>query len=322
MRSFKRSTGPKAKSITGLYADEIGIAHVRRAVQPMVDQGFKEAARRTQNHIEKVLDYAAEQGWRRKTSARRGPRSPESGASTRSGSHHAAIGWSELPDVIERIRTSDSMGARAFLFMILTATRVSEACEARWSEISFDKAIWSIPAERMKAGVTHDIPLSRQALAILAELKAHRTLSPFVFPGYEARQGISHIKSEGQPRALGRMAVWMLCRRVTEDRASPHGFRSTFRDRRGESGKPREHAERAIAHRIRLSGRSVLCPLDAVGIAPTADAGLGRLRLWRHGRAGQQRGAPPFSGLTDDQDRHQPSRVRGDSRNAVAGQRG
>ena len=171
----------------------------------MVDQGFKEAARRTQNHIEKVLDYAAEQGWR--------PEDKRSAWSSVAGKrskyekrkHHAAIGWSELPDVIERIRTSDSMGARAFLFMILTATRVSEACEARWSEISFDKAIWSIPAERMKAGVTHDIPLSRQALAILAELKAHRTRSPFVFPGYEARQGRSH----SSPRvSRERLAAW------------------------------------------------------------------------------------------------------------------
>ena len=231
-----------AKPISDLYVDQIGIGDVRRAVQPLVDQGWKESARRTQNRIEKALDYAVEQGWR--------PEDKRSAWSSVAGkrskrdkqNHHRAINWSELPTVIERVRLSDSMGARALLFMILTATRVSEAREARWSEISFDKAIWSIPAERMKAGVKHDIPLSRQALAILAELKTHRTRSPFVFPGNDAR--------EGKTRAIGRMAVWMLCLRVTEGRASPHGFRSTFRDWCGDNGKPREHAERALAHKF------------------------------------------------------------------------
>jgi integrase len=95
--------------------------------------------------------------------------------------------------------------------------------------------------------VKHDIPLSRQALAILAELKTHRTRSPFVFPGNAAR--------EGKTRAIGRMAVWMLCGRVTEGAdgkplATPHGFRSTFRDWCGDNGKPREHAERALAHKF------------------------------------------------------------------------
>jgi integrase len=245
LRQWQRSLlgdNAAAKPIADLYVDEIAIADVRRVVQPLVDQGFKDTARRTQNRIEKVLNYAVEQGWR--------PEDKRSAWSSVAGkrnkrdkqNHHLAVGWADLPDVIERIRASDSMGARAFLFMILTATRVSEACEARWSEISFDKAVWLIPAERMKAGVKHDIPLSRQALAVLAELKTHRTRSPFVFPGYDAR--------EGKTRAIGRMAVWMLCKRVTDGKSTPHGFRSTFRDWCGESGKPREHAERAIAHKF------------------------------------------------------------------------
>jgi integrase len=144
--------------------------------------------------------------------------------------------------VIERVRLSDSMGARALLFMILTATRVSEAREARWSEISFDKALWIIPAERMKRRVEHRVPLSRQALAILAELKTHRTRSPFVFPGNDAR--------EGKTRAIGRMAVWMLCGRVTEGAASPHGFRSTFYDWAADKGIADEVTDVCLAHLV------------------------------------------------------------------------
>jgi integrase len=242
LRDWKRSIGVDAKPIADLYVDEIDIGDVRRAVQPLVDRGWKETARRTQNRIEKALDYAAEQGWRPED--KRSAWSSVAGKRTKRDKqkHHPAIGWAELPAVTERVRASDSMGARALLFMILTATRISEACEARWSEISFDKAVWAIPVERMKAGVRHDVPLSRQALAILAELKTHRTKSPFVFPGHDAR--------DGETRAIGRMAVWSLCGRVTEGKASPHGFRSTYRDWCGDNGKPREHAERALAHRF------------------------------------------------------------------------
>jgi integrase len=242
LRDWKRSIGVDAKPIAALYIDQIGIDDIRRAVQPLVDRGFKETARRTQNRIEKALDYAVEQGWRPED--KRSAWSSVAGKRTKRDkqNHYRALEWSLLPSVIERVRLSDSMGARALLFMILTATRISEAREARWSEIDFDRATWVIPAERMKAGVRHEIPLSRQALAILAELRTHRTRSPFVFPGYDA--------SHGKARAIGRMAVWSLCGRVTEGRASPHGFRSTFRDWCGDNGKPREHAERALAHKF------------------------------------------------------------------------
>jgi integrase len=46
------------------------------------------------------------------------------------------------------------------------------------------------------------------------------------------------------------MSVWMLCGRATEGKATPHGFRSTFRDWCGDTGKPREQAERALAHKF------------------------------------------------------------------------
>jgi integrase len=238
-RSLTADNAP-AKPISDLYVDQIGIEDIKRAVQPLVDRGLEETARRTQNRIEKVLNYAVEHGWR--PVDKRSAWSSIAGERPEEPEHHRAIDWAELPTVIERVRASDSMGARALLFMILTATRLSEAREARWSEISFDKALWIIPAERMKLRVEHRVPLSRQALAILAELETHRTRSPFVFPGNEAR--------EGKTRAIGRMAVWMLCGRVTEGRASPHGFRSTFRDWCGDNGKPREHAERALAHKF------------------------------------------------------------------------
>ena len=153
--------------------------------------------------------------------------------------HYRALDWRELPAVVGRVRNSDSLGAKALEFVILTATRISEGLSIRWSEINFDRKVWSIPASRMKKRVSHDVPLSDQAVALLTELKAHRTAGPFVFPGHKERT---------QP--VSRMAVWALCGRATEGRASPHGFRSSFRDWCGDTGQPRELAEMALAHAV------------------------------------------------------------------------
>jgi integrase len=91
--------------------------------------------------------------------------------------HYRALDWREMSALVARLRQNQVMGARTFEFVILTATRLSEARKARWSEINFDKAIWSIPASRMKNRAPHEVPLSDRALAHLTELRAHRTNS-------------------------------------------------------------------------------------------------------------------------------------------------
>ena len=81
--------------------------------------------------------------------------------------HHAALPYAEIGNFMVELRQVDSVPARALELMILTATRTSETLNATWSEIDLDGAVWTVPAERMKGGKAHRIPLSDAALALL-----------------------------------------------------------------------------------------------------------------------------------------------------------
>jgi integrase len=128
------------------------------------------------------------------------------------------------------------MAARCLEFIILTACRSGEARLATWDEIDLENHIWTIPADRMKAGKEHAVPLTDDAVTLLKALPRFEG-SQYVFPA--ARGG-----------ALSDMAISAVCRRMKVE-AVPHGFRSTFRDWCSENTNfPREVAEMALAHTI------------------------------------------------------------------------
>jgi len=111
----------------------------------------------------------------------------------------------------------EGVAARALEFTILTAARTGETIGATWDEVSASEKVWTIPAERMKAGKDHRVPLSSRALAILRDEHDVRT-SGYVFPGGKA----------GKP--LSNMAMTEVLRRMGRSNITVHGFRSTFRD--------------------------------------------------------------------------------------------
>ena len=82
--------------------------------------------------------------------------------------HHAALPWTDIPDALEQIEGSTSTlpAKLAFRFLILTALRSGEVRQLRWEWFDLRKATLTIPAEYMKAGREHRIPLSRQAVDI------------------------------------------------------------------------------------------------------------------------------------------------------------
>jgi integrase len=130
------------------------------------------------------------------------------------------------------------MSARALEFLILTAARTGEVFGATWNEIDLEKALWTIPAHRMKAGKEHRVPLSERALAIVCELN-EAPVSDYVFPG----------QKPGRP--LSAIAFKMLMRRMKAEPSTAHGFRSSFRDWVGDcTSFPREIAEAALAHKV------------------------------------------------------------------------
>jgi integrase len=200
-----------------------------------------ETASRIRGRVESVLDWAAARGHRSGENPARWKGhlqkllpQPSKVARVK---HHAALPYAEVPAFMVALRNRDGVSARALEFTILTATRTSEAIEARWSEIDLVSCTWTLPAERMKAGREHRIPLSDQALTILEKLPRE---AEFVFVG--AKPG----------RPLSNMALLAMLKRMGRPDLTAHGFRSTFRDWAAEcTSYPSEVVGMALAHTIK-----------------------------------------------------------------------
>ncbi|HIE0658244.1 tyrosine-type recombinase/integrase [Providencia rettgeri] len=160
--------------------------------------------------------------------------------------HQPAMPWKSLPLYIATYVSTDeryNVTRALLLFVILTASRSGEARAMRWGEIDFKQRVWTIPAERMKAGMQHRVPLSDQAMSLLHSLKGlHDEL---VFP------------SPRKQVVLSDMVLTAFLRRTKAPSDNPnrvataHGFRSTFRDWCSEHSYPRDLAERALAHTVK-----------------------------------------------------------------------
>jgi integrase len=154
--------------------------------------------------------------------------------------------YADLPDFLETLRNQEGVGARALEFMILTAARTGEAIGARWSEINMVDKVWTVPANRMKAGREHRVPLSPRVIAILADLLPSDAVA---LERGQADLPVFEGTSRGKP--LSNMALLMLLRRMERDDITAHGFRSTFRDWAAErTNFPSDVAEMALAHTV------------------------------------------------------------------------
>jgi integrase len=200
-----------------------------------------ETAGRVRGRVEAVLDWAKARGYRdgENPALWRGhlDKLLPNRRKVRRVRNHPAMPYEDLPAFMSELRLRDGMGARALEFTILTAARTSEAIGARWSEIDLIGAMWTVPAERMKAGKEHRVPLPQAALDLLKALPRD---GEFVFAGGRA----------GRP--LSNMAMLELLRGMKAGSAYvPHGFRSSFRDWCAErTNYPSEVAEAALAHAI------------------------------------------------------------------------
>jgi integrase len=202
-----------------------------------------ETANRVRARIEAVLDWATVSGHRPKTDnpARwRGHLAmtlPAPGAIARVR-HHAALPWGEVAAFMAEMRSREGVAARALEFAILTAARTNEVIGARWAEIDFDAATWTIPAERMKADKEHRVPLSAAAIELLRGLWTEAN-NDSMFIGQQTGRG------------LGDRALAEVLARMGRTNITVHGFRSSFRDWAAEvSHYPNHVVEMALAHAI------------------------------------------------------------------------
>jgi integrase len=200
--------------------------------------GKPETARRVRQRIGTVLDYAVGKGWREHPLAmvsvtKALPRQP------RKDGRFAAMPFADVPAFVAGLRSGSSMGRLALEATILTAARSGEVRGARWDELDLEEATWTVPADRMKAGRVHVVPLSPAALDVFRRAATRRLAEcELVFPS--AKRG----------RALSDMTLLKVVRDSGRD-VTVHGFRSAFRDWAAErTSVPGEVAEAALARAI------------------------------------------------------------------------
>jgi integrase len=224
-------------AVADLKIEDLGLADIERVVAPLIEQGLLDKAQRAQARLQALLDFAVERGWR---PADKRSRWRRIAPNVRRGEekHHPMVEWRDAPPVLAKLRASHSISALALEFTILSAARAGEALGATFAEFDLDRAIWTIPAKRMKMGVEHVVPLSERALAIVRGLHEHRRhgdgVAAPVFPG---RPG----------RPLNRETLYEQAVRVAPG-SSIHGWRASFRSWAADHGVEFELAEMALAH--------------------------------------------------------------------------
>jgi integrase len=220
---------------------DVNVSMVMKVLDP-IWQTKTETASRLRGRLENILDWATVREYRTGENPARWRGHLEKALPARNKSksvkHHPALPIDELAPFMQALRDQNGIGARAFEFAILTAARTSEAMGARWDELNLADASWTIPADRMKAGRIHRVPISNAAMSILSQMKG---LDPvYVFPGMKVGFPISN------------MTFLMLLRRMKRGDLTAHGFRSTFRDWAAErTDYQNEVAEAALAHTVR-----------------------------------------------------------------------
>ena len=230
--------------------DEITTGDVLAVLTPLWHT-MSTTATRMRQRMEKIFDWAILNNYREKANPA-GRHILTALPKPRRAEHMKAIPYAEVPAAIHAVELSTSLPLTrlCFRFLILTATRSSEARLAAWSEIDWERRVWTIPAERMKMGRQHRVPLSDQAMETLYDanqvVHVHRRKqkvdgSATEFP----TEGlIFHTNTGGEITGAG---LSHTLQRLKLD-CVPHGFRSSFRNWCAEHGVPREVAEASLSH--------------------------------------------------------------------------
>jgi integrase len=226
---------------------DIGLPHVLSVLEP-IWHTKTETANRLRGRIEAILDWAIARGYRTNSNPARWKGLLEkllpAPNKIAKKAHHRAIPYVEMPSVMAQLMAVEGMGASALIFAVLTACRSGEVRLAQWSEFDLQERLWTIPADRMKAGKEHRVPLSDAAMVIINKQKAI-SFCEYVFPSPNRSKSED---SKGAP--LSDMTLTAVLRRMGID-AVPHGFRSTFRDWAAEQTEySNEVAEMALAHAV------------------------------------------------------------------------
>jgi integrase len=225
--------------IGSIRVSHIDSSHVLNVLSPIWLRK-PETARRVRQRIGTVLKWA--------TAARhRSGENPVNGIEEalpdqpNNKEHHEALPYADVPTFIGELRRSKLReGSKLGLEMlILTATRTGELVSAEWLEFDLDDAVWTIPAVRMKAKKSHQVPLSPRCIEILRRAKEIGRGSKYVFPSRNPEKPLSNM-------------VFLMGLRRMQKTFTAHGFRSSFRDWAAEKTNfPNAVCEAALAHTVK-----------------------------------------------------------------------
>lgn len=230
-----------AKPLHDMPIADIALGDVKEALLPHWHER-PETADRLRMRIRAVIDYGIAHEWRKAGNPAlwRGLLDKVMPArKRREREHHAALNHTQAAVTVAKLRQSTGTAARAVEFLALTVGRAGEVRGARFDEIDMAAKTWTVPADRMKAGIQHLVPLTDRALQII-EARRQKSTSMLVFEGGKENTPVSDT------------AMTKALRLASPDKeATLHGWRSTFRDWAGdETDHPREIIETALAHAV------------------------------------------------------------------------
>lgn len=218
--------------------DKVDSACVVEALSPIWLE-IPETARRLLQRIGVVLDFAHVKGWVPEEVSLRSVRKGLPRQNDKRG-HMEAMPYADVPSLMKKLATAaPTTGRDALRFTIYNAVRSNETRLAVWTEFDLEKAVWTIPAERMKAGETHVVPLSAPVVALLRKRWDERTSDTGLVFSNDGKKPISDMTMTKLLRDDGFTSITV------------HGFRSTFTDWAAEcTDFPKEVADKALAHKL------------------------------------------------------------------------
>ena len=237
LRSLKNHVFPQ---IGFKHIDEISLMEVKTLLLDLEAQGKSETAHRIQQRLRSVFQFAIMQEWTERNPAA----DLQKLLNPVKKQKMKALPLNEFPIYLQRLDEKNNelhlVTRVALKLVVMLFVRTNELIGARWEEIDFENATWRIPAERMKLRVEHLVPLPKQALSLLQDIKIITGDSEFVFPG---------DRNPKQPMSNNTLLYGGIYRMGYRSRATIHGFRSLASSILNESGKWNPDAiERQLAH--------------------------------------------------------------------------
>ncbi|QCE35392.1 DUF4102 domain-containing protein [Acetobacteraceae bacterium] len=223
---------------------EIEKQDILKILEPIIQKGQGKTALELRKYLKSILDYAKAHDWRDGDNPAEWKGNLDhilpNPSKIASVTPHKAIQYEKMPNFMKALMQSKGTAALAVRFAILNASRSGEARGARWEEIDLERALWTIPKERMKAGLEHFVTLSRPAIALLNEAKPLSNGAGLIFPNSRGK-ALSDIMLLKAVKTAGNL--------IDEADLTLHGLRATFRTWVGEETHyQREIAEHALSH--------------------------------------------------------------------------